>query len=68
MPKKKRRTGNKDKDGQLVIRINKSERDEFVRLCEDLDTSAAREIRHFIRDFIEEHGAESHEEHSVESR
>jgi len=45
---------NKSKDSQLVIRINKKERDEFVSLCEDLDTSAAREIRRFIRDFIRE--------------
>lgn len=45
---------NKSKDSQLVIRINKKERDEFVSLCEDLDTSAAREIRRFIRDFIQE--------------
>ena len=45
----------KSKDSQLVIRINKKERDEFVSLCEHLDTSAAREIRRFIRDFIKEH-------------
>lgn len=42
----------KNKDSQLVIRINKKERDDFVALCEDLDTSAAREIRRFIRSFI----------------
>ena len=46
---------NKNKDSQLVIRINKKERDEFVSLCDELDTSAAREIRRFIRDFIQEH-------------
>jgi hypothetical protein len=44
----------KNKDSQLVIRINKKERDEFVSLCDELDTSAAREIRRFIRDFINE--------------
>jgi hypothetical protein len=43
----------KKKDSQLIIRINSSERDQFIELCEDLDTSAAREIRHFIRKFIE---------------
>ena len=42
----------KNKDSQLVIRINKKERDDFVELCEDLDTSAAREIRRFIRSFV----------------
>lgn len=40
------------KDSQLLIRINSTERDEFVSLCEELDTSAAREIRKFIRSFI----------------
>ena len=44
-----------NKDSQLVIRIKKSERDRFVALCDDLDTSAAREIRRFIRDFLAEH-------------
>ena len=42
-------------DSQLVIRIKKSERDQFVALCEELDTSAAREIRRFIRGFLSEH-------------
>ena len=42
------------KDSQLVIRINKKERDEFIDLCNDMDTSAAREIRRFIREFLKE--------------
>ena len=45
----------KKKDSQLIIRINGEERDAFVSLCEDLDTSAAREIRQFIRTFIKQH-------------
>ena len=45
----------KKKDSQLVIRLNKEQRDTFVRLCDDLDTSAAREIRLFIKGFIAEH-------------
>ncbi len=44
------------KDSQLVIRIKQSERDRFVALCDDLDTSAAREIRRFIRTFLSKHG------------
>lgn len=44
------------KDSQLVIRIKQTERDRFVQLCEELDTSAAREIRRFIRGFLDEHG------------
>ncbi len=53
--KSKSKNKNKNKDSQLVIRINKKERDEFVSLCDELDTSAAREIRRFIRDFINQH-------------
>lgn len=49
----------KNKDGQLIIRINKQERDEFLELCEMLDTSAAREIRRFIREFVRENEEEA---------
>lgn len=48
MGKKKEKT----KSAQLVIRLEKAERDAFVDLCADLDTSAAREIRIFMRDFV----------------
>ncbi len=54
-PKKKKKTNH---DSQLVIRIKKSERDRFVALCDELDTSAAREIRRFIRGFLAEHSDE----------
>ncbi len=40
------------KDSQLILRLDKEERDAFVELCKDLDTSAAREIRGFIRKFL----------------
>ncbi|MBS4012023.1 MAG: hypothetical protein KGZ72_14865 [Roseovarius sp.] len=43
------------KDSQLILRINSKERDDFIALCEALDTSAAREIRAFIRDFVKSH-------------
>jgi len=39
------------KDSQLIIRLNKQEKEQFLALCEDLDTSAAREVRRFIREF-----------------
>ena len=42
----------KKKNSQMIIRINDEERAEFVDLCETLDTSAAREIRRFIREFV----------------
>jgi hypothetical protein len=45
----------KGKGSQLVIRIDKAERAAFVSLCEDLDTSAAREIRRFMRGFVATH-------------
>lgn len=45
------------KDSQLIIRISATERDLFIDLCDRLDTSAAREIRQFIRSFLAEHNA-----------
>ena len=55
MPNIKKNRDKKKKDSQLVIRIGGKEREAFVSLCDDLDTSAAREIRRFIRDFVQEH-------------
>ena len=52
LPKK---TKANKKDAQLLIRISSAERDEFIRLCEELDTSAARELRKFIRSFVKQH-------------
>jgi hypothetical protein len=54
MPDNKRKKSNK-KDSQLVIRINRKNRDTFINLCEEMDTSAAREIRSFIQGFINQH-------------
>lgn len=54
MPKKSEKKSNK-KDSQLVLRLDKAQRDAFVSLCNDMDTSAAREIRAFIRHFLKEH-------------
>ena len=42
----------KKKDAQLVLRLNKELRDRFVEACQDLDTSAAREVRRFIKKFL----------------
>ena len=52
MGEKQKKTKKSKKDSQLVIRISSAERDQFVDLCDELDTSAAREIRGFIRDFL----------------
>ena len=53
MPDKQKKKSKKD--SQLIIRISKKDRDDFVELCDDLDTSAAREIRGFIRTFLAKH-------------
>ncbi len=50
----KKKSSNK-KDSQLLLRINREERDEFIAICEDMDTSAAREIRKFIKQYIATH-------------
>ena len=49
----------KKKNSQLIVRINDEERVRFTELCEELDTSAAREVRRFIRDFIKNQEAPS---------
>ena len=38
-----------------MIRINPQERDLFIALCDEPGTSAAREIRRYIRIFLAEH-------------
>ena len=52
MSKHKSETKDKKKGSQLVIRVDKAERDAFVTLCDHLDTSAAREIRRFMRELV----------------
>ena len=47
----------KKKDAQLVLRLNKELRDRFVDACQDLDTSAAREVRRFIKKFLKRYEA-----------
>ena len=59
MPSKKKPKKDNQKDSQLIIRIDASDRDRFVSVCKSLDTSAAREIRRFIRGFLNEHPTKS---------
>ncbi len=54
MSKKDDKKGSR-KDSQLILRLDKEERDAFIKLCKRLDTSAAREIRAFIRGFLKDH-------------
>lgn len=46
---KKART---NKESQLVIRLDKELRDQFVAACKDVDTSASREIRRFMKRYL----------------
>lgn len=40
------------KDDTLIVKINKEQKKEFIQLCKSDDTSASREVRHFIKQFI----------------
>lgn len=52
MAEKQKKTNKKD--SQLVIRISRKDRDRFIEVCDEMDTSAAREIRRFIKGFLAE--------------
>jgi hypothetical protein len=52
----------KIKDAQLVIRLPKDVRDRFIDACQDVDTSAAREIRKFIKRFLKRYDKGEFEE------
>lgn len=43
---------NQKKDAQLVLRLNSELRDRFIDACQDLNTTAAREVRRFIKRFL----------------
>jgi len=57
MTRKNKEKKSKKKDSQLLIRVNGAERERFLEICEELDTSAAREIRRFMREFIKDYEA-----------
>lgn len=48
---------NKKKSSQMVLRVEKHEKDQFQDICKGLDTSAARELRRFMREFVAAHSA-----------
>ena len=58
MSEDKKKKKKKKKDSQLIIRLEKDLRNDFVELCDELDTSAAREIRGFIKSFLEKNKVE----------
>ena len=52
MAKNKEKQKKSRKDAQLVLRLDTELRDRFVDACQELDTSAAREVRRFIKRFL----------------
>ena len=61
MGKHKKEKSDKDKDREvkLVVRIEAGLRDAFIEACQDVDTTASREVRRFIRDFLKLSGKET---------
>jgi len=49
---KKKKSKRTKKEAQLLIRLDVKMRDEFSAACDELDTSASREIRRFIKRFL----------------
>jgi len=45
----------KEKNDQLLVKLNKDDKKLFIRLCERDDTTASREIRRFITEYIKQH-------------
>jgi len=54
---RKEKDKKKKKDAQLVLRLDGELRDRFLDACQDLDTSAAREVRRFIKRFLKRYDA-----------
>lgn len=52
MPKRKKQKSDKDEDVKLVVRIEATLRDAFIEACQEMDTTASREVRRFIREFL----------------
>lgn len=53
----------KKKNAQLVLRLDKDLRDRFIDACQDLDTSAAREVRKYIKRFLKRYDKGELEDH-----
>lgn len=49
---KKKKKSDKDENVKLVVRIEAGLRDAFIETCQEMDTTASREVRQFIRDFL----------------
>ena len=51
----KKKSNKSNKESQLVVRLDKELRDRFVAACNDVDTSASREIRRFMKRFLNQY-------------
>ena len=56
MGKGKKQKSDQDEDVKLVVRIEAKLRDDFIGACQNMDTTASREVRRFIRDFLTRSG------------
>jgi hypothetical protein len=56
MGKGKKQKSDKDEEVKLVVRIEAKLRDDFIEACQSMDTTASREVRRFIRDFLTRSG------------
>lgn len=52
MGKSKKQKPKKSESVKLVVRIEEDLRDAFIEACQAMDTTASREVRRFIRDFL----------------
>ena len=50
--------GIKKKDSTLLIKVNREEKKKFIALCELNDSSASREIRRFMKEYINDFSVE----------
>jgi len=56
MGKDEKQKSDKDEEVKLVVRIEAKLRDAFIEACQEMDTTASREVRRFIRDFLTRSG------------
>lgn len=41
---------------QMVVKVPESLRDAFIKTCQELDTTASRELRDFMRAYVKKNG------------
>lgn len=45
-----------ENDKSLIVRVNGDLRDAFIETCKQNDTTAAQQLRRFMRDYVKRHG------------